>query len=260
SVKTTLAPTTGLPLPSVTRTDGGLATEVPTVADVDGTPFTAMFAAPLEVPVALKLTVPTTVPAVTVFVPAVLPSDHDVSEAVPVASVATTIGPAPPLIWPVPWFAVSVNVTFTPATGLLWASRTRTDGAVTAAPTAALWLVAVSAMTELAAPAWKTTVAVCEMAMAVPSVAIAVYVTDCATVFVTSNVTTPDAFDDALEGVIADDPLPWLSVTVLPATGLDCASRSVTVIVEVVEPSAVIGVAEAVTVDCVVETVAATNV
>ncbi len=40
--------------------------------------------------------------------------------------------------------------------------------------------------------------------------------------------------------MIVEEPLPLASVTVLPETGLDCASLSVTVTVEVVEPSATI--------------------
>src|SRR3954468_5628280 len=104
-------------------------------------------------------------------------------------------------------------------------------------------------MTVLAVPAWKATVAVCAIVIAVPSVATAVYVTDCATVFVTVNAATPDPFDAALVGEISDDPPFCVSITVLPATGLLWASSKVTVIVEVAAPSAVTGLADATTVD-----------
>ena len=50
--------------------------------------------------------------------------------------------------------------------------------------------------------------------------------------------------------MIVDEPPPFASVTVLPETGFDWASFSVTVIVEVVEPSAVTEAGAALTVDC----------
>ena len=50
--------------------------------------------------------------------------------------------------------------------------------------------------------------------------------------------------------VIVEEPLPLASVTVLPETGFEFASFSVTVTVEVVEPSATIEAGEALTVDC----------
>jgi hypothetical protein len=65
--------------------------------------------------------------------------------------VATTAGLTGPIAPPVPPVAVSVNVTFTPATGLLLASRTITDGgAPTAVPTVALCEVALFAAIEFA--------------------------------------------------------------------------------------------------------------
>ena len=45
----------------------------------------------------------------------------------------------------------------------------------------------------------------------------------------------------------------------MPLTGFDCASRSVTVTVEVVEPSATTEAGDALTVDCAAETGPATN-
>src|SRR5579859_1676081 len=73
-------------------------------------------------------------PAVTVFAPAVVPSVQVVNVAWPLTSVwmvAGDVGEMEPLP------AVTVNVTLTPATGLLCASVTRTDGAVTEVPTVA---------------------------------------------------------------------------------------------------------------------------
>ena len=49
--------------------------------------------------------------------------------------------------------------------------------------------------------------------------------------------------------VIVEEPLPLASVTVLPETGWDCASSSVTVTVDVATPFAVTDVGEALTVD-----------
>ena len=76
-----------------------------------------------------------------IAVPAVVPSCHAVSAAIPELFVATVSGPAPSppplLICPLP--AVTVNVTFTPCTGLFEASLTSTAGAVpTLAPTVAV--------------------------------------------------------------------------------------------------------------------------
>ena len=50
--------------------------------------------------------------------------------------------------------------------------------------------------------------------------------------------------------VIVEEPLPLARVTVLPETGFELASLSVTVRVEVVEPSATIEAGAALTVDC----------
>ena len=49
--------------------------------------------------------------------------------------------------------------------------------------------------------------------------------------------------------VIVEEPLPLASVTVLPETGWDCASSSVTVTVEVATPFAVTEAGAALTVD-----------
>ena len=60
--------------------------------------------------------------------------------------------------------------------------------------------------------------------------------------------------------VIVEEPPALASVTVLPATGFDCASLSVTVTVEVVEPSAVTDAGAAATVDCAAVTAPAVKV
>jgi hypothetical protein len=63
------------------------------------------------------------------------------------------------------------------------------------------------------------------------------------------KVTTPAAVDEPLAAEIVELPLPAVSVTVLPLTGLLFTSKSVTVTVEVVDPSAGTEVGLAVTVD-----------
>jgi hypothetical protein len=63
------------------------------------------------------------------------------------------------------------------------------------------------------------------------------------------KVTTPVALDEPLAAEIVELPLPAVSVTVLPLTGLLFASIRVTVIVEVVVPSAITDVGFALTVD-----------
>src|SRR5262245_54483307 len=65
--------------------------------------------------------------ALSVFAPAVVPSVQLVSAAMPLALVAIVAGDAGVIVPPPP---VTVNVTFTPLTGLLKASRTNTDGSV----------------------------------------------------------------------------------------------------------------------------------
>ncbi len=65
----------------------------------------------------------------------------------------------------------------------------------------------------------------------------------------TVKVTTPLALEAPLAAEIVELPLPAVSVTVLPLTGLLFTSLSVTVIVEVVEPSATTDAGLAFTVD-----------
>src|SRR3954454_3945041 len=98
-------------------------------------------------------------------------------------------------------------------------------------------------------PAAKVTDAVC--VTTIPSVVSeAVYATVCAAVSETANVALPAASVVGERGVTTDDPVPAASATVLPATGLDWASRSVTVTVEKLEPSAATVAGEAATEDC----------
>ena len=65
----------------------------------------------------------------------------------------------------------------------------------------------------------------------------------------TVKLTTPLVFEAPLAAEIVELPLPALSVTVLPLTGLLFASLSVTVMVEDVEPSATTEVGLALTVE-----------
>ena len=60
--------------------------------------------------------------------------------------------------------------------------------------------------------------------------------------------------------VIVEEPPPFASVTVFPATGFDWASFNVTVIVEVVTPLAVTEAGAALTVDCAAVAGPAVNV
>ena len=70
-----------------------------------------------------------------------------------------------------------------------------------------------------------------------------------ALVSLTVRVTTPLALDAPLAAEIVELPLPALSVTVLPLTGLLFASLRVTVMVEDVDPSATTEVGLALTVE-----------
>ena len=90
-------------------------------------------------------------------------------------------------------------------------------------------------------------------------VSVAVYVTVSAVVFVTVKVTTPAASDGPLAAEIDEEPV-WASETVLPARGFPKASVSVTVIVEVVLPSAGTELGLAATVDTEALTAAALTV
>ncbi|HOX20742.1 MAG TPA: hypothetical protein PLI70_07445, partial [Gemmatimonadales bacterium] len=110
--------------------------------------------------------------AVTVFVPAVPPSVHDVSVAMPLAFVSTGVtgrmDPPPP---------VTAKVTATPATGLLPASRTSTDGgAATGKPAVSLCVVTEFAAIWVAAPATPVAVKVTGLPASPVAVAVTVFV------------------------------------------------------------------------------------
>jgi hypothetical protein len=132
----TVAPLTGLPAASFTVTVM-VATLAPELAVIvlgaAATSDWLAFGAP-AVPVAVKVTGLPPSPlevAVNVFVPAVVPSVHDVTAAMPLPLVVTGVvglTVLPP--------DATANVTATPATGLLNWSRTITEGGVaTAVPT-----------------------------------------------------------------------------------------------------------------------------
>jgi hypothetical protein len=109
------------------------------------------------VPVAVNVTgLPLRVPevAVRVFVPAVGPRVQETAVAMPLVLVDTGV-----VGFTVPPPAVTAKVTATFATGLLFASRTITDGgAPTALPTVADCVVALVAAIEAAAPALRVIV------------------------------------------------------------------------------------------------------
>jgi len=96
----------------------------------------------------------------------------------------------------------------------------------------------------------NVTVAVCVI-VTLSVVSVAVKTSAPAVVDFTVNVTTPEASlgPDAALIVGVPGPLVFANVTVFPDTGFPLASFSVTVIVEVVEPSATTDVGNAVTVD-----------
>ena len=126
---------TGLPLASCSCTTGCWANGAPLCALLEGSVVIASFAAAPAVAVAVKVTglpVSPVALAVSVLVPGVVPSVHDVTAAMPLPFVAPLVG----LTVPPP--DVTVNVTVTSATGLPAPSRTSTDGGVaTAVPTVA---------------------------------------------------------------------------------------------------------------------------
>src|SRR5213078_1596815 len=134
----TLTPATGFPFASRTITEGATGTAVPAGADWSLPALIAIVLAAPAVPVAVNVTglpVSPVAVAVSEFGPAVGPSVHDVTAAIPFAPVVTgVVGVTEP-----PPDATA-NVTLTPPTGLPFASRTITEGAVaTAVPAGAVW-------------------------------------------------------------------------------------------------------------------------
>src|ERR1700739_5024574 len=120
-------------------------------------------------PVAVNVTgLPVRVPevAVRVLVPAVVPRVQLVTAAIPLAFVVTAV-----VGFTVPPPDATANVTLTPATGLLDASRTITaGGVVTAVPTVALWLFPALTAIDAAAPAVPVAVKVTGLPVSVPDV------------------------------------------------------------------------------------------
>jgi hypothetical protein len=136
AASTTVAPAIGFPLPSFAVT---VMVELPLPAVIGEMTLTVDCVADTApaVPVAVNVTgLPESDPdvAVSVFVPAVGLSVHEVSVAMPSVPVLTAVVGA---IVPLP--AAGVNVTATLATGLPFASFTITDGgAPTAVPAGAV--------------------------------------------------------------------------------------------------------------------------
>ena len=95
----TEAPETGLPCASVTSTDGAVATFVFTVADWPSPALIVIEPAVPATPVAVKVIgLPASPPdvAVSVFVPAVVPSFHEPTVAMPLALVVACVPVAEP--------------------------------------------------------------------------------------------------------------------------------------------------------------------
>jgi hypothetical protein len=173
------------------------------------------------------------------------------------------LGPEAALMVGDPGPELFASVTVLPETGLLFASFRVTVIVEVVEPSAVTDpgdAVTVDCAAETA-PAVKVTVAVC-VTVTESVVSVAVKISTPAVVDFTVNVTTPLNELDPEAGLMVGDPGPELfaSVTVLPETGLLFASFRVTVIVEVVEPSAVTDPGNAVTVDCAAETAPAVKV
>src|SRR5205807_2060134 len=165
---------TALPLTSWSWTTGCWVNATPLCALFDGAVVSASFVAAPAVPVAVKVTgLPDNVPdvAVSVFVPAVGLSVHEVRAAIPSDPVLTgVVGVTVPLP------AAGLNVTATPVTGFPFASFTITDGGVlTAVPAVADWLVALLATIVAAAPAVPVAVNVTGLPESDPDVAVKVF-------------------------------------------------------------------------------------
>src|SRR6478609_9068358 len=167
------------------------------------------------------------------------------------------LAPDGALIVGVPGPDVFVRLTVLPDTGLPLASF-RVTVIVEMATPLAMTEVGDALTVDCAAdtgPAVKVTVAVCVMVIE-SVVSVAVKTSAPAVVDFTVKVTTPEALllpEGALM-VGAPGPEVFARLTVLPDTGLPLASFRVTVIVEVVLPSAMTEVGDALTVDCAAET------
>lgn len=186
------------------------------------------------VPVAVKVTglpppeSPVAV-AVSEFGPAVVPRVHELMDAMPVAPVVAGLVPVsdPPPV-------ATAKVTDTPGTGLLFASVTRTAGAVaTAVPATALCPSPADAEILAAAPGFTTTEAV--WVMATPLI-VADTVLVSALVDASVPVVTPRLL--VVPGWVRVLPVPLAArITVAPETGFPDASLAVTVMVDEVPPA-----------------------
>jgi hypothetical protein len=180
--------------------------------------------------------------AVSVLVPAVVPSVQLVTAAIPLLFVVTAV-----VGTTVPPPDATANVTLVPATGLLKASRTRTAGGVaTAVPTVALWLFPALTASVAAAAAVTVTVACC----VIPTALIVAETTLApAPVELSVPVNTPLPF--VVPPAVSVFPVPVAaSATVAPLIRFPFASLAVTVMVLALVPElAVIVVGAAPTVD-----------
>src|SRR5512145_23239 len=175
--------------------------------------------APAAVPVEVNVSgLPASVPAVAVSVlgPAIVPSVHDVAAAMPFASVVTGVAG---LTEPPP--DATVNVTETPATGLLNTSRTITvGGAATAVPTVADWPSPALIAMPLAGTAVPVAVKVTGLPASVPDVAVSVWGPAVVPSVQPPTVAMPAAFVVWVAPVTEPPPDVTANVTVTPPTGL----------------------------------------
>ncbi len=197
----------------------------------------------------------------TLFAAALITAVPDVSDV--------TVAMNCPLAFVVPEAGVIVsvvprfdnNVTLAPATKLLFTSRTVTVMVLVAVPfaTTLVGLATTVELVALTAPAVNVTVAV-EVTFTLPFTT-ALIVAVPIVVDLTEPVICPLAFV-VPEGctIVSVAPREELNVTMAPGTGLLLLSRTVTVMVEVVVPSATTLVGEAATVEVVAEGAPAVNV
>src|SRR5438067_8386914 len=145
---------TGLPEASCSWMTGCWRKATPLCTVADGCVVIASFATGPAVAVAVNVTGLPVMPlpaavAVSVFGPAVVPSVHEDTAAIPPGPVVTGV-----VGFTVPLPAAGANVTATLATGLLnWSWTITAGGVVTAVPTAADWLFPALTATDAAAPA-----------------------------------------------------------------------------------------------------------
>jgi len=218
---------TALPLTSWSWTTGCWVNATPLCALFDGAVVSASFVAAPAVPVAVKVTgLPDNVPdvAVSVFVPAVGLSVHEVRAAIPSDPVLTgVVGVTVPLP------AAGVNVTATPSTGFPFASFTITDGGgLTAVPAGADVPPPFGAIVA-AAPAVPVAVNVTGLPESDPDAAVSVF--DPAVGLSVHEVRAAIPSDPVLTGVVGVTvPLPaaGLNVTATPVTGFPFASFTIT--------------------------------